>query len=108
MWPVWGPTGDAPDPVSGADGLCQNGWIPRQESNLEFIYPRELFPTEVRASGLGSVTAGGRIGSATFLLPLVLSRLGFNTALFSYIAVDGFFTYRTSGTVEERRTLLGC
>lgn len=58
-------------------------------ANLEFIYPPELFPTELRASGLGIVTAGSRIGSAssTFLLPLVLAGFGINTALFSCVAV---------------------
>lgn len=58
-------------------------------ANLEFIYPPELFPTEIRASGLGIVTAGSRIGSAssTFLLPLVLAGFGINTALFSCVAV---------------------
>ena len=58
-------------------------------ANLEFIYPPELFPTEIRASGLGVVTAGSRIGSAssTFLLPLVLAGFGINTALFSCVAV---------------------
>ncbi|MFJ4169627.1 MFS transporter [Paenarthrobacter sp. NPDC089714] len=58
-------------------------------ANLEFIYPPELFPTEIRASGLGIVTAGSRIGSAasTFLLPLVLAGLGINVALFSCVAV---------------------
>lgn len=58
-------------------------------ANLEFIYPPELFPTEVRASGLGIVTAGSRIGSATstFLLPLIVSGLGINAALFSCVAV---------------------
>ncbi|MGR0160452.1 MFS transporter [Paenarthrobacter nitroguajacolicus] len=58
-------------------------------ANLEFIYPPELFPTEIRASGLGIVTAGSRIGSAasTFLLPLVLAGLGINVALFACVAV---------------------
>lgn len=58
-------------------------------ANLEFIYPPELFPTEIRASGLGIVTAGSRIGSAssTFLLPLILAGLGINVALFSCVAV---------------------
>jgi len=58
-------------------------------ANLEFIYPPELFPTEIRASGLGIVTAGSRIGSATstFLLPLVLAGLGINVALFSCVAI---------------------
>ncbi len=42
-------------------------------SNLTLVYPAELFPTEVRASGVGVVTAVSRVGSAlgTFLLPLM-------------------------------------
>ncbi|MCL6624985.1 MFS transporter [Alicyclobacillus shizuokensis] len=42
-------------------------------SNLTLIYPAELFPTDVRASGVGVVTAVSRVGSAigTFLLPLM-------------------------------------
>ncbi|MFB8369605.1 MFS transporter [Pseudarthrobacter sp. NPDC055928] len=58
-------------------------------ANLEFIYPPELFPTEIRASGLGIVTAGSRIGSAasTFLLPIVLAGLGINVALFACVGV---------------------
>ena len=46
--------------------------------NLEFVYPPELFPTDLRASGVGVVVAGSRIGSAgsTFLLPVVASAYG--------------------------------
>ncbi len=56
-------------------------------ANLEFIYPPELFPTEIRASGLGVVTAGSRLGSAasTFLLPIVVSGFGINVALFACV-----------------------
>lgn len=58
-------------------------------ANLEFIYPPELFPTEVRASGMGIVTAGSRVGSAasTFLLPLVVAGAGINVALFACVGV---------------------
>ncbi|WP_344207905.1 MFS transporter [Nonomuraea bangladeshensis] len=47
-------------------------------ANLEFIYPSELFPTELRASGLGLASAISRIGAAagTFLLPIGLESLG--------------------------------
>ncbi|MGI5154529.1 MFS transporter [Microbispora sp. CA-102843] len=46
--------------------------------NLEFIYPSELFPTELRASGLGIASAVSRIGAAvgTFLLPIGLESMG--------------------------------
>lgn len=58
-------------------------------ANLEFIYPPELFPTEVRASGLGVVTAGSRLGSAvsTFFLPIVVAGAGVNTVLFSCVGI---------------------
>jgi len=47
-------------------------------SVLQWIYPNELFPTEVRATAMGFGTAASRIGAAigTFLLPLLLASLG--------------------------------
>ncbi|MDV3127964.1 MFS transporter [Mycobacterium sp. 21AC1] len=57
--------------------------------NLEFAYPPELFPTDLRASGVGIATAASRLGSAisTFLLPLVVAGFGVNTALLACVAV---------------------
>lgn len=57
--------------------------------NLEFVYPPELFPTDLRASGVGVATAGSRIGSAgsTFLLPVVAASAGINTALAGCVVV---------------------
>jgi putative MFS transporter len=45
---------------------------------LQWIYPNELFPTEVRATAMGFGTAVSRIGAAigTFLLPLSITSLG--------------------------------
>jgi putative MFS transporter len=47
-------------------------------SVLQWIYPNELFPTEVRATAMGFGTAVSRIGAAigTFLLPLSITSLG--------------------------------
>jgi MFS transporter, putative metabolite transport protein len=47
-------------------------------SVLQWVYPSELFPTEVRATALGFATAVSRIGAAigTFLFPIGLQRLG--------------------------------
>ncbi|WP_026694230.1 MFS transporter [Peribacillus kribbensis] len=47
-------------------------------SVLDYIYPNELFPTEIRASAVGMGTAFSRIGSfvGTFLLPYSLNILG--------------------------------
>ena len=45
---------------------------------LVFLYPNELFPTQIRASAVGLATAVSRIGAAvgTFLVPLSLTELG--------------------------------
>jgi MFS transporter, putative metabolite transport protein len=45
---------------------------------LEWIYPNELFPTEVRASAVGIGTAFSRIGAfiGTFAMPFSLKSLG--------------------------------
>jgi putative MFS transporter len=58
-------------------------------ANLEFIYPPELFPTHLRATGVGFATAVSRFGSAlsTFLLPLVVEHYGVGTALGACVVV---------------------
>lgn len=45
---------------------------------LVFIYPNELFPTQIRASAVGLATAISRIGAAvgTYLVPMSLSGIG--------------------------------
>jgi putative MFS transporter len=56
-------------------------------SNLEYVYPSEIFPTEVRATGMGFAAALSRVGAAasTFLLPVALEGLG-NTATMGILA----------------------
>jgi putative MFS transporter len=56
---------------------------------IEFSYPPELFPTEVRASGVGLTVAMSRIGAAagTFLLPVCVEYFGVYTALAGCAAV---------------------
>jgi len=46
--------------------------------NLTAVYPIELFPTEIRATGVGIVNAASRVGAAvgTFLLPVGISTIG--------------------------------
>lgn len=58
-------------------------------ANLEYVYPPELFPTDLRASGVGVAVAASRIGSAgsTFLLPIVAKSFGMNTAFIGCVAV---------------------
>jgi MFS transporter, putative metabolite transport protein len=52
-------------------------------SNLVYVYLPELFPTDLRASGIGLAVACSRIGSAvsTFLLPVVVAGFGVRVAL---------------------------
>lgn len=58
-------------------------------SNLCYVYLPELFPTDLRASGIGLAVAASRVGSAasTFLLPVVVSSYGVRTALGACVAV---------------------
>ncbi|MDA3626158.1 MFS transporter [Saccharopolyspora sp. WRP15-2] len=46
--------------------------------NLETVYPSEIFPTEVRSSGVGLAAAVSRVGAAvgTFLLPTAIEGIG--------------------------------
>jgi putative MFS transporter len=48
-----------------------------------YVYLPELFPTAIRASGLGIAVAVSRLGAAaaTFLLPLCVAHLGISAAL---------------------------
>ncbi|MCK1993221.1 MFS transporter [Peribacillus muralis] len=52
-------------------------------SNLTAVYPAELFPTEIRSTGIGFSTAISRMGSAvgTFLLPISMSTFGFTVSI---------------------------
>lgn len=45
---------------------------------LQFIYPNELFPTEIRASAVGLGTSLSRIGTAlgTYMVPMSLASIG--------------------------------
>ncbi|SAL80912.1 major facilitator transporter [Caballeronia arvi] len=58
-------------------------------ANLEFVYPPELFPTHLRASGVGLAVASSRFGSAisTFMLPLAVQHVGIHAALGVCVAV---------------------
>ena len=58
-------------------------------SNLVYVYLPELFPTSLRASGLGLAIASSRVGSAvsTFLLPVVVGGWGIHVALGACVAV---------------------
>ncbi|WP_346348889.1 MFS transporter [Rhodococcus sp. T2V] len=52
-------------------------------SILEWAYPTELFPTEIRGTAVGIATSASRIGAAvgTYLLPISLDHLGLETTM---------------------------
>jgi putative MFS transporter len=56
---------------------------------LQWIYPNEIFPTDVRATAFGIATAVSRIGAAsgTFLVPLLIDNWGIGTTLFIAVAL---------------------
>ena len=58
--------------------FCAYGLFSGGPSILEWAYPSELFPTNVRASAVGITTAASRIGAAlgTFGLPFALEAWG--------------------------------
>jgi MFS transporter, putative metabolite transport protein len=58
-------------------------------NNLCFLYPQELFSTEVRATALGLAVAASRIGSAvtTFLFPSIVALYGGQAAVYLCVAV---------------------
>jgi len=58
-------------------------------SNLVYVYLPELFPTDLRASGIGLAVAASRTGSAasTFLLPIIVAYYGVRTSLAACVGV---------------------
>lgn len=58
-------------------------------ADLESTYPSELFPTEIRATGVGVCTAISRIGAAigTFLLPIGIERFGIGGSMLAGTAI---------------------
>lgn len=58
-------------------------------SNLTLVYPAELFPTEIRGTGVGVVTAISRVGSAigTFLLPISVGSYGMTTSMIAMAVI---------------------
>ncbi|MDI5964160.1 MFS transporter [Streptomyces sp. SL13] len=58
-------------------------------TNLQSVYPGELFPTDLRATGVGVATAISRIGACvgTFLLPITIHRFGVQASFYGLAAV---------------------
>ncbi|MFE5701325.1 MFS transporter [Rhodococcus sp. ACS1] len=56
---------------------------------LQWVYPNELFPTEIRGSAVGMASSLSRIGAAvgTFLVPLSLSGIGIGPTMLIAAAI---------------------
>lgn len=50
---------------------------------LQWVYPNELFPTEIRGSAVGLASSLSRVGAAvgTYLVPVALTSLGIGTTM---------------------------
>jgi putative MFS transporter len=59
------------------------------QGNLDAVYPTEVFPTELRSTGVGVSTAFSRIGAAagTFLLPIGIAAIGIGPCMLIAAAV---------------------
>jgi putative MFS transporter len=76
-------------------------------SNLVYVYLPELFPTDLRASGIGMAIAASRIGSAasTFLLPVIVASFGIKVALAACVAVLAIGAFVCQRWAPETRHL---
>ncbi|WP_058912286.1 MFS transporter [Entomohabitans teleogrylli] len=85
---------------------------------LQWLYPNELFPTEIRASAVGVIMSISRIGTviSTLVLPVFITRYGINTlmlvgALISFggLVVSLLFAPETRGLslTEAGRITMG-
>lgn len=74
---------------------------------LEYVYPNELFPTEIRATAVGLATSLSRIGAAigTYLVPISLASLGISTTMFIAAGVSLFGALISWWLAPETRSL---
>ena len=63
--------------------FCAYAFASGGPSILEWIYPNELFPTEIRATAVGVSVGISRIGAATgtYLLPISIDNFGIGTTM---------------------------
>lgn len=82
---------------------------------LQFVYPNELFPTEIRSLGVGIGASFSRIGAAigTWLVPISLDTIGIGNTMFIAagvtligLVVSYFFAPETSALTLEEATSL--
>jgi MFS transporter, putative metabolite transport protein len=74
---------DAVSPIVAVTLFAAFGCLLSASDNLGYVYPPELFPTELRAAGIGLAVAASRISAAvsTFALPIIVNAYGVRLAL---------------------------
>lgn len=76
--------------------FCLYAFASGGPSILEWIYPNELFPTQVRATAVGVAVGISRVGAAsgTYLLPLSIASFGTGTTMLfgAILTLAGFLT----------------
>ncbi len=79
----------SPSAVVVVTCLCVYAFIEAVAGNLQFVYPSELFPTSLRAAGVGMAAAMSRIGAAfgTFALPIILDKYGVQAVMIGTFCV---------------------
>lgn len=89
--------------------FCFYAFVSGGPSLMEWIYPNELFPTEIRATAVGIVVAISRIGAATgtFLMPIGLDHLGVSGVMLigAIFTVIGFVVTYTWAVETKGRSL---
>jgi putative MFS transporter len=76
--------------------------------NLTAVYPIEVLPTDVRASGVGVASAFSRIGAAvgTFLLPVGISTIGVGGSMLIERLLGGLAQLRSDSRADGGTSLL--
>ncbi|OLL27399.1 MFS transporter [Burkholderia sp. SRS-W-2-2016] len=74
---------------------------------LQYVYPNELFPTEIRGSAVGLVTSLSRIGAAvgTYLVPMSLTSIGIANTMYVAFAISVLGLWVTLAMAPETRSM---
>ncbi|OXI32044.1 MFS transporter [Burkholderia aenigmatica] len=74
---------------------------------LQYVYPNELFPTEIRGSAVGLVTSLSRIGAAigTYLVPMSLSSIGIAHTMYVAFGISVVGLWVTMTMAPETRSM---
>ncbi len=69
--------------LAGSDGLCGVCLFSGGPGNLQWLYPNELFPTDIRASAVGVIMSLSRIGTivSTRALPIFINNYGISNTM---------------------------